>query len=754
MSQSGLKGLVEELQAERFPYTRKSVHRALFGNSVVESIGDEIEELMKTPTPESMSLLYSVASNSQLSLLLRAPRIVKQVLGRRKEISNFLKESSVRREIKKAASKAGLSFEKDGDDRVFYFGEEESFRLTPTDDFVVEDPTKALEYLGGIKDHLFEKGNLDILNYFGNLERRLMKGDYSSPLAFEKKMEELEDKILGLIDRDDVDARYHLRIELPLEYGKETVRRYLRGLTEELEQAGDAEGSRKLASLAKQAYGSISPWMLVPIGAGIIGAILGAIYLNQQHQNDLRDVRIHQLSPKIPDQVKAGQFDDKYHKFADENGNVYTDDALGLAEVYNINVELADHGVEISGGDLSKIPTVNISKINGTVVAELFKNAQDPRRGEIDPITLTEDAAKVCLPFVRDMQRPSQFWTVSNGTAYFGSAVNLMSEIGADNILAVVRKLGEVGNINRDFANPRVHRNLLELVKRVPGILKYPKDCAEGAREIEEIIYKPQLDKIKGDDYVWDNSIIPSVVFIEKQRDRGRITAPDGEIDVIHAMLQYVDIKTGKFSGYTKEDRLASCVENVTPDESGEIPIEWLADLVNKHYIDREKTVDWIGEKWSPYDIAIKSAYDVGPGLAGDWPNCAARYKADLEKIMEEHGDNIQFIIGEPYFLRGQVWQPNGKSIVPIIEQAISHYTDIIAYTLGVKSRYISANPPSGTPEHSEPALYQDGEWFSFFGWKDHYADFKKDYVGKTIEPDLKMTGIDGESIYVKLDEN
>jgi len=415
--------------------------------------------------------------------------------------------------------------------------------------------------------------------------------------------------------------------------------------------------------------------------------------------------------------------------------------------------ELVANKMDSAVKNIQNVAAVNGSSIPKNLAYQVLKQIENDQRvgGKVN---LGNEVFKLYVDSVEKVQKMAQIYAMNNATEYFGSAEKLRSEIGNEVMLQVLEKLGKNDGLNIDFDTAREHASLFRAAKYVNEILNHPKDWKELATEVDEIVYKHGFDKVNGEDYPWEKFVGPAASFIEGQRAKGIIKAPDGEIDVLHVNLLQVDIKTGKYYEIGREPNsvcLAVGVGNVNPDGSGKSPLEQLFDLEYKHYTNRTKTINWIGKKWSPYDIAIYSAYKRGEGLAINWPHCAARYKTDLDSIMAEQGDLAPFIIGEPFFLRGNF----PEQIVPDMDETtIPHFTTLVAYPFGVKARTISAIYPSGGAKHDEPALRVGGKWFSFFGWNDKYPEFKKDYIGKPVNPHLEMTGTDGEYVEVDLTEN
>jgi hypothetical protein len=423
-------------------------------------------------------------------------------------------------------------------------------------------------------------------------------------------------------------------------------------------------------------------------------------------------------------------------------GQLYNQSSL-FREVYS-NQEIRDN--------ILAVAAVNGSDVPRNLAYQILEQIQNDGR-VIDKVNLTREVFElyVAAGFAKDIQQMSQIYTVNNGTEYFKSSETLMSEIGKEALITALEKLGQNNGINIDFNNARKHASLLRLARYTPPILGYPKDWREGVIQVDEIVYKHGFDQVNGEVYVWTNFIKPAVDFIMGQRANGVITAPDGEIDLIHANLLQVDIKTGEYTEIGREPDsmcLGVGVKNVNPDSTGESPLKWLYELAHEHYTNRTKTIDWLQQKWSPFDIAMYWAYRRADGLANNWPNCTIRYKADLDAIRATSGDLIPFLIGEPILLRG--YYPN-KIVPNMIEQVIPHYTTIIAHTFGIKSRVNGAIYPGGTAYHDEPAFKLNGRWFSYFYGNDNHNAFKKDYEGVPTEPHLTITDTSGKYVDVIL---
>ncbi len=419
-------------------------------------------------------------------------------------------------------------------------------------------------------------------------------------------------------------------------------------------------------------------------------------------------------------------------------GQLYNQSSL-FREVYS-NQEIVDN--------ILSVAAINGSDLPRNLAYQILNQIQNDNR-VTDKVGLAREAFKLYVDYAGQIQNIKEIWNVNNATYHFGTANALKSEIDSSTLSTVLGLLRQ-NAVDVNFDSARKHASLLRLAEYVPPIMNHTGDWKEGCEQVDEIVYKHGFDKVNGEVYVWTQFIKPSVAFILGQREKGVITAPDGEIDLLHANLLQIDIKTGEYTEIGREPDsmcLGVGVKNVNPDGTGESPLEWLYDLAHNHYTNRTKTIDWLQQKWSPFDIAMYSAYKRGEGLGLNWPNCSPRYKADLDSIRASSGDLIPFLIGEPYLLRG--FYPN--QIVPnMSEQMIPYYTTLVAYPFGLKTRVNGAIYPNGIHWHDEPAFRLNEKWFSFYGFND-YTEFKKDYEGMPAAPDLTITDTSGKPVKVIL---
>jgi hypothetical protein len=355
-----------------------------------------------------------------------------------------------------------------------------------------------------------------------------------------------------------------------------------------------------------------------------------------------------------------------------------------------------------------------------------------------DKQTTAKEAFKIYALFPTEYQTSPQIYCIYNAVAYFGSANTLTDEINQATLQPIIQNIARHKNIASGVPDQRQYVSILRLGAYTPAIMDWPGDWREAVGQIEEIVYKNNFDKVNGDRYVWENVVNHAVDFIMKQRADGKITAPDGEIDVLHAQLFQIDLLTGSIAqAGNPGSNLEMAVKNVGPNATHS-PLRQVADIVEEHYTNREKNIDWCFEKWSAYDIANYSAYRRGDGCGINWPNCNVKYQENLDKIE----DRIVFTIGEPFMLMNFCTIPD---LYEMPEQLIPLYTNLLAYMSGIKSRVDTAIYPSGSQfYHDEPSFYIDGKWFSFYDNFGNYDAFKSDY-GENQAPILMRSGTDGK---------
>jgi len=110
--------------------------------------------------------------------------------------------------------------------------------------------------------------------------------------------------------------------------------------------------------------------------------------------------------------------------------------------------------------------------------------------------------------------------------------------------------------IVNDFNNPNQHVNVVKLLKYIHEIEGYPLAIQASAFAVDNVVYKNNFDKVKGDDYIWQYGIRPAIVHI--------INLPsNGENDIL---------KIGPQTGNKTLDRLL-LEKQILPSELAEINI-------------------------------------------------------------------------------------------------------------------------------------------------------------------------------------
>ncbi|OYT26257.1 MAG: hypothetical protein B6U95_07660 [Thermofilum sp. ex4484_82] len=358
------------------------------------------------------------------------------------------------------------------------------------------------------------------------------------------------------------------------------------------------------------------------------------------------------------------------------------------------------------------------------------------------------------------------------GVAYVDKLVayngdKLLPELYDTGLKGFLEVIQENPEIIEGLSNKQLHIGTL-LTKFVPELIKkYPKDFRTAIEQVEIVIYGKGFDKVKGEEYVYAMVLKPHIEFLMKQRELGRIDKPDGEIDVLTFYLFRCDIKTGEWYGGDSPEQIAKMLEiavkNVTPDESGKSPEEWLTDNFWNDLNDKESVIrpgqPGFPDVMKKYDFIINEAYLIGVGLKITWKKCAEQYKLNLDYIREKYGDKIVFLIGYPIYLTDSEKEGPNLPYVGISGQAIPYYTALLGLLVGEKTRPVGAIYPQGFHWHDEPAIWIDkeGRWFCFYGWIT--PDYKlvnpeifRDAYKYSVKPKLEMYGTANERIQIDVE--
>jgi hypothetical protein len=82
--------------------------------------------------------------------------------------------------------------------------------------------------------------------------------------------------------------------------------------------------------------------------------------------------------------------------------------------------------------------------------------------------------------------------------------------------------------IVNDFNNPNQHMNVVKLLKYIPEIEGYPLAMQASAFAVDNVVYKNNFDKVKGDDYIWQYGIRPAIAYVINLQNSGKIDVLNG----------------------------------------------------------------------------------------------------------------------------------------------------------------------------------------------------------------------------------
>jgi hypothetical protein len=414
---------------------------------------------------------------------------------------------------------------------------------------------------------------------------------------------------------------------------------------------------------------------------------------------------------------------------------------------------------------------------------------QIERDGRVDgsrKTALAREVLPIYLSFGNGIQRLSQIYTLNNATCYFGSGEKLLKEVGDKTLSLCVEKLGENEGIDTDFENARVHASLLRLAKRVPSILKYPKEWREGAVQVDDLGYKVGIANQNETKY-W-NVVERAVKYIVDKLDRGEaeyeLNIPDKKIEAWYRRQRLLPIELFEIdivSGYStscggpiKPDWMVRdgkpSVEvgwrNVSPDSriGGKTPQQWLEDVAKKDFI----------EKNERYLLAIDEAV-TGHPVFKEWINSDSAYKKLFGNLVEKdhvvvsfdglmkEDEVAVFIQGYPRALR-RVFVPWGiEPVVRMEEPTCPYYSVLVARVFGRAAFALSDKYPNSDGYHDEPfivispQLYEKISQYGrstilyAFGWWQYAEPLIKDHTGAKHPLDLQIRRPDGEWEKVKL---
>ncbi|MCC6003636.1 MAG: hypothetical protein LM590_04775 [Thermofilum sp.] len=435
-----------------------------------------------------------------------------------------------------------------------------------------------------------------------------------------------------------------------------------------------------------------------------------------------------------------------------------------FAEIFESDKMLARDILTLAHANGSRVP-----KNLAYVVLDQIE--RDRRVSGSRKTALVREVLLIFLSFGNGIQRLSQIYTLNNATYYFGSGEKLMKEIGNNTLSFCIEKLEENEGINIDFENARVHASLLRLAKRVPSILKYPKEWREGAVQADDLGYKVGIASQNEAKY-WD-VVERAVKYIVDKLDRGEaeyeLNIPDKKIEAWYRRqrllpidLFEIDIVSGWHNIIYGE--ITPSVEigwrNVMPDSrvGGKTPQQWLEDMAKKDF--REKTLRYL--------LAIDEAVRGHPAY-GEWLNSDAAYKklfgntvekdhviVSFDGLMKEDEVAV-FIQGYPRALsRGFIpWRL--EAVVPMEEQTCPHYSVLVARVFGRAALVLTDKYPNSRGYHSEPyviispQLYEKISQYGkttlpyAFGWWQYAEPLIKDHVEGKYPLDLQIRRPDGK---------
>gem|GEM_PF-2154879 len=294
--------------------------------------------------------------------------------------------------------------------------------------------------------------------------------------------------------------------------------------------------------------------------------------------------------------------------------------------------------------------------------------------------------------------------------------------------------------IVNDFNNPNQHMNVVKLLKYIPEIEGYPLAIQASAFAVDNVVYKNNFDKVKGDDYIWQYGIRSAIAYVINLQNSGKIDVLNG-LNMQNKTLQRlflekailpVELTTQNItSGGHTDPSFDVFIYNVTPNANlnGSQPQEWLGNILRKSIADKDEL----------YDLAMYFAYMHHPYVP--WPNSGNAYKA-LFNTAKNVDELSLYVIGIPDALR----YPNPKPVVPeITEASVPYYSVLVGRELGYPTVVYTAPYPDGKGfEHDEAGVWSDKMNSIVVYWCDIPA-FIADYQNSPIEPNLKRSWNFGE---------
>jgi len=445
-----------------------------------------------------------------------------------------------------------------------------------------------------------------------------------------------------------------------------------------------------------------------------------------------------------------------------------------FAEIFESDKMLARSILTLAHANGSRIPK-NLAYI------VLDQIERDRRVDASRKTALAREVLPIYLSFGNGIQRLSQIYTLNNATCYFGSGEKLMKEIGDKTLSLCVEKLGENEGINTDFENARVHASLLRLAKRVPSILKYPKEWREGAVQADDLGYKVGIANQNEAKY-WD-VVERAVKYIVDKLDNGEaeyeLNIPDKKIEAWYRRqrllpidLFEIDIVSGystHFGGPIKPDwmvrdgkpSLEVGWRNVMPDSrvGGKTPQEWLEELAKKD----------LREKRERYLLTLDETIRRHPAY-GEWDNSHSAYLKLFGDILEnEKGyilsfdglmkeDEIAvFIQGYPRALGRRFIPWNVEPLIPMKGQTCPYYSVLVARVFGRAAIVLSDVYPRSGGRHDEPFVFISPKLYEkicqygkttlpyTFGWWQYAEPLIKDHEKAKYPLQLQIRRPDGE---------
>ena len=376
-----------------------------------------------------------------------------------------------------------------------------------------------------------------------------------------------------------------------------------------------------------------------------------------------------------------------------------------FAEIFESDKMLARDILTLAHANGSRVP-----KNLAYVVLDQIE--RDRRVSGSRKTALVREVLLIFLSFGNGIQRLSQIYTLNNATYYFGSGEKLMKEIGNNTLSFCIEKLEENEGINIDFENARVHASLLRLAKRVPSILKYPKEWREGAVQADDLGYKVGIASQNEAKY-WD-VVERAVKYIVDKLDNGEaeyeLNIPDKKIEAWYRRqrllpidLFEIDIVSGYSTGsggpikpdWMVRDGKPSLEvgwRNVMPDSrvGGKTPQEWLEELAKKDF--REKTLRYQLAMMKPRLATYPEKY---------WPKSYKAFMDALDVVLAEDPE-AAFIIGYVRALGSTFLPWNLKPLVPMEETTTPYYAVLLARCFG-KAAFVVCNNYPDFGAHDSP---------------------------------------------------